>query len=171
MDHRRLAGRFNARLGRATGTRLIGGADEPLYQPGSGRHPAVIRYARDHAQSVLHELAHWCLAGPTRRCLVDYGLAYDPPPRSPARQARFFRAEVPVQALELLFARACGLPFHFSVDDPAAPRDDGVCRFEARVVRAHQALLRHGPNADAVMVLDAMAPDWRARVRPWRAAS
>ena len=44
------------------GTRLQGGASEPLYRPSSGGD-AVIFYREDFAASALHEVAHWCIAG------------------------------------------------------------------------------------------------------------
>jgi elongation factor P hydroxylase len=159
IDHRVLAGRFNARLGRPMAVRLVGGAEEPLYLPPRGPRGAIIRYARDHAQSVLHELAHWCLAGAERRRLVDYGYWYEPPPRCAVRQARFFRAEAPVQALEMLFARACGLTFHFSTDDPEARRNAAQERFEADVTARYRALRRDGPSGDALAVLRALTAD------------
>lgn len=158
VDHRDLAGRFNARLGRRVGTRLVGGASEPEYLPPQGRRPAVIRYTRDHAQSVLHELAHWCLAGPARRRLVDYGYWYQPPPRTASQQARFFRAEVPVQALEMLLARASGVPFHFSIDDPTAVRGPDHAHFEQAVIARCHALERDGVTGDALSVLRALVP-------------
>lgn len=164
VDHRSLAGRFNARGGRDLGVQLVGGADEPLYLPPRPGRPAWIRYARDHASSVLHELAHWCLATPAARGQVDYGLVYRPPPRSPRAQQRFYQAELPVQALEKLLCEACGLAFEVSDDNPG--RDDPAARsaFARRVDEACEALRLHGPGGDAVRVLDTLAPDWRRRV-------
>lgn len=117
LTDRQIAGCFNRGLGRQHAVRLIGGAAEPLYVPGEAGCPAVIRYTRDYAASALHELAHWCIAGATRRCQTDYGYWYRPPPRSNAEQAAFFRVEVPVQALEARLTAACGLPFRVSMDD------------------------------------------------------
>ncbi len=160
MDHREIAGRFNARFRRRADTVLVGGAEEPLYLPPARGRPAMIRYTRDYAQSALHELAHWCRASPARRRLVDYGLWYQPPPRSAADQARFYAVEVPVQALEMLLAAACGVAFHFSSDNPG--RDDTPARvaFEARVSAACRALLARGPGPVATEVLEALNPSW-----------
>ncbi len=165
MDDRQIAGRFNARFGRRAGTMLLGGAPEPLYLPGDGRRPALIRYTRDHAASALHEIAHWCLAGDRRRRLVDYGFWYRPPPRSAAEQARFYAAEVPVQALEMALAAACGVPFHFSADNPGD--DGGAARrqFEKRVrERFLRLCCEAGPCGEAAVVMAALEPRWRRRL-------
>lgn len=163
LAHRRISGRFNARFAtrRPAPTLLVGGAAEPVYLPARGARPATIRYTRDYARSALHELAHWCLATRRERELEDYGLWYLPPPRSPAEQARFYRAEVPVQALEMLLSRACGIDFRFSADNPGA--DDGPARqaFEARVLARYRWLCRHGPGRRAAAVLSALNPQWR----------
>jgi elongation factor P hydroxylase len=112
-----IAGCFNRGLGRELEVRLIGGAEEPFYEPGTTDGPARIRYTRDYAASALHELAHWCIAGTARRRMPDYGYWYQPPPRTAAQQAAFLRVEAPVQALEARLAAACGLTFSVSMDD------------------------------------------------------
>jgi hypothetical protein len=160
VDHREIAGRFNARVGRRAGTLLVGGAAEPLYLPAGGRRPAIIRYTRDYARSALHEIAHWCRADPRRRSQVDYGLWYQPPPRPAAMQARFFAAEVPVQALEMLLAEACGLAFHFSADNPGAADGAERCAFEQRVRQRFARLCAGVPDATTGAVLDALNPGW-----------
>ena len=164
IDHRHLAGRFNAGVGRQFGVQLVGGADEPVYMPRRGSRPAWIRYARDHASSVLHELAHWCLATPVERELVDYGLHYRPPPRSRAEQLRFYRAELPVQALEKLLCAACGVAFQVSDDNPGCDYPAERAAFARRVHDACEALRRDGPGPDAVRLLDGLAPGWRGRL-------
>ena len=121
---RQIAGRFNALLGQRYRTLLVGGALEPLYIPSIGRVPAIIHYTRDYAQSVLHEISHWCLAGNARRRLRDYGYWYVPPPRSRRDQAVFYAAEERVQALECVLADACGLKFHVSADQIGADIQD-----------------------------------------------
>lgn len=170
MNHAVIAGRFNRVFGAPLPdggimpTRLIGGAREPLYLPARAGRPAIIRYTLDHAQSVLHEIAHWCLAGPCGRRRVDYGLIYDPPPRDAVAQARFYAAEVPVQALEQFFARALGMPFHLSPDNPGVDLGPGHQRFDRAVAAAYARLCRHGPEPLAVRVLAALVPQdaaWR----------
>lgn len=161
VDHVTLAGRFNARLGRQLGVLLIGGAAEPVYLPPTAARPAWIRYARDHAASVLHELAHWCHASPAARRCEDYGLAYEPPPRDGPAQRRFYAAEVPVQALEKLLCEAVGLPFRCSDDNPGVAFGPDRGAFEARVEAACGDLRRQGPDATTRAVRDALTADWR----------
>ena len=139
LTHVQIAGCFNRGLGRRHGVRLIGGAAEPLYEPGSEGGAAIIRYTRDYPASALHELAHWCIAGARRRELPDYGYWYRPPPRTDAEQSAFYRAELPVQALEARLAAAAGMPFRVSVDDlDRKPSAGGVAAAErfANEVRA-----------------------------------
>lgn len=116
LSDKQIAGCFNSTLGLRYRVRLIGGAHEPLYQPGDPDW-ALIRYKLDYPASALHELAHWCIAGHARRKQVDYGYWYDPPPRTESAQVRFAAVELPVQALESILARACERPFQVSVDD------------------------------------------------------
>ena len=154
-----IAWRFNAACSRSHGTVLIGGALEPLYLPAQGLRPAVIRYTRDYAQSALHELAHWCLAGPRRRSRVDYGYWYLPPPRSPLQQRRFEAVETPVQGLELILAVATGVRFHVSPDNPGAAHADFV-DFERRIFESATRRLSAGLNSRTLAVLDALNERW-----------
>lgn len=119
---------FLAEFGKDYKTRLLGGADEPLYRPasaGSGFHVIdfhvidfhVIEYTRDYFASALHEIAHWCIAGAARRQQKDYGYWYAPDGRTPAQQQRFEQVEVKPQALEWLFSTAAGFPFRVSADN------------------------------------------------------
>jgi Uncharacterized protein conserved in bacteria len=56
---------------------LAGGADEPFYKAPSQGHPAILFYREDFARSLLHELSHYCLAGPSVACLMilDIGIS------------------------------------------------------------------------------------------------
>ncbi len=106
-------------------TRLRGGGDEPIYLPAdahSNQHRVIFR--DDYFASALHEVAHWCIAGPLRRQQRDYGYWYVPDGRDAAEQAQFERVEVRPQALECLFTVACGLRFRPSVDNLGAPELD-----------------------------------------------
>lgn len=109
---------FSLCFTQSLGTRLQGGADEPLYQPASaddGMH--VLYYREDFFASALHEIAHWCIAGPSRRELVDFGYWYAPDGRTAAQQQAFEAVEYKPQALEWFFCKACGYRFRLSVDN------------------------------------------------------
>ena len=139
-----IAGLFNATFASTHATVLVGGAAEPAYHPpdasridvargvpatpGYGR--GVIRYREDFAASALHEIAHWCIAGPARRALPDYGYWYVAPPRSRAEREAFYRVEARVQALERILARICGCRFRVSADDLSV---DSVADFERAI--------------------------------------
>ncbi len=99
-------------------TELCGGADEPLYLPISDTRPlAQIWYREDFPASALHEIAHWCIAGPQRRLLEDYGYWYEPDGRSAIKQQAFEQVEVKPQALEAAFSHAARFPFRISADN------------------------------------------------------
>ncbi len=136
-------------------TELRGGADEPLYLPARDAAPAVIFYRHDYDASALHEVAHWCIAGPRRRQLVDYGYWYAPDGRSPAQQRAFERVEAKPQALEWIFADAWGTPFELSADNlagDATPSD----AFARAVMQQKQRYLRDGLPPRAARFLGAL---------------
>lgn len=119
---------FGEAVGNAHRTRLVPGGDEPLYRPAvspEGWHEIVFRH--DYFQSALHEIAHWCVAGPERRKQVDYGYWYEPDGRSGAQQARFESVEARPQAVEWVLTAACGKPFRVSLDNLGSedPLDEG----------------------------------------------
>lgn len=119
-------------------TVLVGGAEEPLYQPGS---PHRIVYTRDYFRSALHEVAHWCVAGEARRQQPDYGYWYAPDGRDAAQQRAFEQVEVKPQALELLFCQACGHPFTVSLDNLEGLTEESSKGF-AHAVTAQAAVYR-----------------------------
>jgi elongation factor P hydroxylase len=99
-------------------TVLVGGGEEPLYVPSADPGlPHRIVYREDYFASALHEVAHWCLAGDTRRQLEDYGYWYAPDGRDSEQQAAFERVESRPQALEWIFSDACAFPFTLSADN------------------------------------------------------
>ncbi|MGJ3255460.1 MAG: elongation factor P hydroxylase [Alcanivorax sp.] len=105
---------FRATFFHSHTTVLEGGGEEPVYRPGN---PHRICYTRDYFRSALHEIAHWCVAGPVRRQQEDYGYWYAPDGRNAEQQAEFTRVEVLPQAYEALFCAACGHPFRVSLDN------------------------------------------------------
>ena len=119
---------FNQLFADRLNTRLIGGAPEPIYIPagysegGVNNEKEVCDYHRlyfreDYLSSALHESAHWCLAGATRRQQLDFGYWYNPDGRSEQQQTLFEQAETKPQALEWMFSVACGWQFRVSADN------------------------------------------------------
>ena len=123
-------------------TVLIGGANEPFYQPGS---PHRIYFRADYLRSALHEVAHWSLAGQRRRELPDYGYWYSPEGRDDDQQQAFFMVEARPQAIERCFCEALGVAFSPSIDNVGAHVALGqLQRFEARIQRWHDQFGRDG---------------------------
>jgi elongation factor P hydroxylase len=108
-------------------TILVGGGSEPVYLPSDdlSLKPHRIIYRDDFFASALHEVAHWCLAGPRRRVLEDYGYWYRPDGRNREEQEAFERAEVDPQALEWIFSDACGFAFNLSADNLIGTAGEG----------------------------------------------
>ena len=132
-------------------TLLVGGGEEPVYFPSLDPESAPHRivYREDFFSSALHEVAHWCLAGPDRRRLEDYGYWYAPDGRDGAQQAAFERAEARPQALEWVLTETCGQVFNLSADNLDAGLGPSVS-FSAAVDRERKHLLEAGlpPRAE-----------------------
>lgn len=141
-------------------TLLVGGAPEPLYTPAAGDEPARIFYTRDYFRSALHEIAHWCVAGPARRMLEDYGYWYAPDGRSAEQQREFEVVEVYPQALELIFCAACGHDFRVSADNLNGPPLD-LAAFQDAVRRKAEALLNQGLSERARLWAESLAMHYR----------
>ncbi|MFT4799255.1 MAG: elongation factor P hydroxylase [Candidatus Azotimanducaceae bacterium] len=105
-------------------TRLVGGANEPFYQAGVDGS-CRIHFCYDYISSALHEVAHWCIAGPHRRGLDDYGYWYQGE-RNAHQQRGFEQVEINPQALEWIFSEALGIRFRVSADNLALQNDDSV---------------------------------------------
>jgi elongation factor P hydroxylase len=128
-------------------TRLVGGADEPYYQPAAEPGaPHLLHYRLDYFASALHEVAHWCIAGPRRRELPDFGYWYTPDGRSAARQRAFEAVESRPQALEWFFSQACGVHFRVSADNLGAAdyAAAGELSFRQRVLEQARLLQAAG---------------------------
>ena len=99
-------------------TKLIGGADEPLYLPKNGAGTfSLLKFKSNFLSSALHEISHWCIAGERRRQLKDFGYWYNPDGRSEDEQEAFELVEVKPQALEWMFSNACNHSFSISLDN------------------------------------------------------
>ncbi|MGQ9427530.1 elongation factor P hydroxylase [Gilvimarinus sp. F26214L] len=118
---------FNQLFAESHRVRLEGGAREPLYRPAESSDGwNYIIFTRDYFASALHEVAHWCIAGPERRKQLDYGYWYSPDGRDAQQQRAFEQVEVKPQALEWVFSRAAAYPFRLSADNldgSAGPSD------------------------------------------------
>ncbi len=127
----------------AFATRLMGGADEPLYTPAAAGVEAKVFYRADYASSALHEAAHWCIAGAARRRQRDYGYWYEPDGRDDNQQRAFEQVERLPQALEWHFALAAGVRFHISADNlDAAPQ--ATAGFSESVLQKARELCQTG---------------------------
>ncbi len=139
---------FDQLFGDRLNTRLLGGAEEPIYIPAGltteeagvspveTYHRLYFRY--DYLSSALHESAHWCIAGIRRREQLDFGYWYSPDGRSSQQQQLFEQAEVRPQALEWMLSVACGQRFRVSADNLAS-NQDASSDFIAAVVAQAQS--------------------------------
>ena len=146
-------------------TVLVGGGDEPVYVPGRELHRIVYRH--DYVQSAFHEVAHWCIAGPARRRLPDYGYWYAPDGRSVEQQALFERVEVAPQAMEWIFSEAWGSRFELSADNLG-----GGCgpspAFAAAVANKRSRYLERGLPRRAALFAAALAAHLHVSSAPWQ---
>ena len=109
---------FNRLFNKTYRTCLIGGAHEPMYQPASRENELhQLNFRDDYLSSALHEVAHWCIAGPERLLKEDFGYWYRPDGRLCIEQREFERVEVKPQALEWVFSIACNHTFSISLDN------------------------------------------------------
>jgi elongation factor P hydroxylase len=118
-----------------------------------------VEYTCDYPASALHEAAHWCVAGVQRRQLPDYGYWYAPDGRCVEQQAEFERVEVKPQALEWIFARACGRRFRISADNLAGGLGPSEA-FKSAIWRQVQDYCGGGINARAQAFACALAREF-----------
>jgi elongation factor P hydroxylase len=112
-----LIGLFDATFAVTDNTVLRRSEGDPLYLPAEPGLPARLLFAHGFFSSALHEIAHWCVAGPARRQQVDLGYWYAPDGRTPEQQRDFEQLEVRPQALEWIFSVAAGCSFRVSCDN------------------------------------------------------
>ena len=151
-------------------TRLVRGGDEPLYLPGIQPHQDhQIIFARGFFTSALHELAHWCVAGPERRQQEDFGYWYLPDGRTPEQQRAFEQVEVVPQAYEQCFTLASGRRFHISADNLSGNPGD-TRAFERQVHQLTLDLLfNHQLKGRAQVLFDAICSAWQRPFSQWQA--
>lgn len=138
-------------------TRLIRGADEPVYLPANGHcgHHRIV-FAHGYYSSALHEIAHWCIAGAKRRQLQDYGYWYCPDGRDQAQQQKFEHVEVKPQAIEWAFCLATGHKFNVSTDNLNGFQTD-VVTFTAKVTSQLNFYQQNGFPKRAQQFIDALS--------------
>ena len=142
-------------------TRLLGGFDEPLYQPAQNCGDTnIICYREDFFASALHEVAHWCIAGDDRRKLLDFGYWYTPDGQTQQQQTAFEDVEYQPQALEWFFAKACAYRFRVSTDNLSGARPLGDKCFEQRVLAQAQQWRTKGIPADGAMFFEALCREF-----------
>ncbi|PSL13204.1 hypothetical protein CLV44_11333 [Marinobacterium halophilum] len=155
-DYQVLIDIFNALFLPTYNTELVAGDDEPIYRPADELHAHHhIIFAHGFYASALHEIAHWCVAGPERRLLEDFGYWYKPDGRTPVEQAEFERVEVRPQAYEWIFNQAAGRRFHFSADNLSAGIGASDT-FQQNVLHRIQQLLSEGLPPRVQMLVAAL---------------
>ncbi len=148
---------FDQLFAHSESTRLVGGAEEPLYLPADARcdyHRVIFR--EDYFSSALHEVAHWCIAGAARRRLADYGYWYEADGRSGEQQRAFEAVECKPQALEWMFSRAAGIRFRVSIDNLNGEACDPF-GFQLGVWQQVRRFCRDGLPPRAALFRDALA--------------
>lgn len=150
-------------------TRLRGGGAEPLYQPAADSGELhIIWYREDYFASALHEVAHWCIAGPERRRQPDFGYWYAPEGRGVEQQAAFEAVECEPQALEWYFSEACGYRFRLSADnlDQISGTLQDNSPFAAAVARRARAWQSSGLPRRAEQYFCALADEFGTALTP-----
>ncbi|MDB1123343.1 elongation factor P hydroxylase [Vibrio algarum] len=136
---------FNQTFYQEFNTKLERGGDEPIYLPADDNvsyHRIV--FARGFYASALHEIAHWCVAGPERRLLEDFGYWYQPDGRTAHVQAEFEKVEVRPQAYEWILAASAGFPFNVSCDNLQGDFEPDRLAFMNKVYKEVQTILSEG---------------------------
>lgn len=148
---------FNHTFADSHNTRLERSDSEPVYLPADSESPHHrILFAHGYFTSALHEIAHWCVAGPQRRLQVDFGYWYAPDGRSREQQQVFESLEIKPQALEWIFTVAAGHRFRVSTDNLSG---DGAFDPESFKVNVQQEVfrrLREGLPERAAAFTDAL---------------
>ncbi|WP_232525233.1 elongation factor P hydroxylase [Motilimonas pumila] len=127
-------------------TMLVAGESEPIYLPADGDCKVHrIIFAHGFFTSALHEIAHWCVAGPQRRLIEDYGYWYAPDGRDAEQQKAFESVEVRPQAYEWILSQSCGLGFNVSADNLSGIAIDRLA-FQHRVHDEVSQILIAGLN-------------------------
>ena len=141
-------------------TVLVRGEGEPIYLPADTNHPHHrVIFAHGFFASALHEIAHWCVAGPERRLLEDFGYWYKPDGRTEQEQDEFERVEVSPQAYEWILTLSAGRKFHFSADNLSQGLGASESFKESVAARARH-VLAYGMNARLTALSEALRAEY-----------
>lgn len=160
---------FHRTFSRQFNTRLVRGEDEPIYLPASddvSYHQII--FAHGYFTSALHEIAHWCIAGPERQLKEDWGYWYIPDGRTAKQQQRFELVEIKPQAVEWAFCLACGIRFNESADNLSGVETDRLA-FRAKVYQQLQWYFVNGFPSKAQQFIDALLNHYQPDVE-WNRA-
>lgn len=148
---------FNQTFFAEFNTKLELGGDEPIYLPAdeNSDHHRII-FARGFYASALHEIAHWCVAGPKRRLLEDFGYWYEPDGRTEQVQAEFEKVEIRPQAYEWILAMSAGFPFSVSCDNLNGDFEPNRLAFMAKVHAEVKGILQQGIPPRVKMLSEAL---------------
>ncbi|SEG33865.1 elongation factor P hydroxylase [Vibrio hangzhouensis] len=126
-------------------TKLELGGDEPIYLPADEQvdYHRII-FAHGFYASALHEIAHWCVAGPERRQLEDFGYWYQPDGRTREVQSEFEKVEIRPQAYEWILSVSAGFPFSVSCDNLSGDFEPDRLGFMRKVHSEALAILEQG---------------------------
>ncbi len=153
---------FNDTFYSSFNTKLELGGDEPIYLPADAEidYHRII-FARGFYASALHEIAHWCVAGPERRLLEDFGYWYEPDGRTAEVQAEFEKVEIRPQAYEWILALSAGFPFNVSCDNLNGDFEPDRIAFMTKVYAEVMSILEQGIPLRVQMLSDAMRAFYR----------
>lgn len=154
---------FNSLFAEDENTVLVAGQGEPLYLPADESSPKDrVIFANGFFASALHEISHWCIAGPARRRLVDFGYWYQPDGRTAEQQRQFEMVEVKPQALEWIFSVTAGSRFNLSLDNLSGARSGREEAFRSSVQRQARSYLLEGMPKRAHLFQQALVLRYRA---------
>ncbi|MBD1574715.1 elongation factor P hydroxylase [Vibrio sp. S17_S38] len=148
---------FNQTFAESYQTQLELGGDEPIYLPAddsSSYHRIV--FARGFYASAMHEISHWCVAGPKRRLLEDFGYWYEPDGRTAQVQAEFEKVEIRPQAYEWILSVSAGFSFTVSCDNLHGDIEPDRLAFMAKVHNEVLHVLQQGLPKRVKMLSDAL---------------
>ncbi|MCL9781865.1 elongation factor P hydroxylase [Vibrio sp. S4M6] len=138
-------------------TKLELGGEEPVYLPADEATPYHrIVFARGFYASALHEISHWCVAGPQRRLLEDFGYWYEPDGRDEAKQRQFEQVEIRPQAYEWILSQSAGFQFNVSCDNLHGEFEPDRVSFMHKVHQEVLKILKAGLPTRVQMLSDAL---------------